>query len=789
MGDFNCVMNIEERIGNAVRQREMEPMRRCISECELQDIPYSGHFYTWSNKQATEDRVWSKLDRVMANQIWLEKFQSANAVFLTEGCSDHWPAILRMNSEVGKGRKPFKYFQMWQQAPDYYQRVQQAWEVEIRGTAMFKVSQKLKKVKNSLKELNKMGFNNLQAEDTRTYQELVKIQEALHKYPLNTDLMQKEKEAAINYNQAHGSYMQYLRQKAKATWIREGDENSSLFHSCIRKRTLQNNVYAIRDMGGRIQDSPEGIQDAFVDYYKDLLGKAKEGRTQVHQKIIQKGSVLQEDQRRKLIQPFTKEEVRKAIFSIPGNKSPGPDGFGTHFYKHNWGLIGEEVSNAILDFFETGKLLKEINNTLLVLIPKVAKPLEVSEFRPIACCNTIYKGITKLLCSRLKEVLPDLVSENQGAFVHDRYIVHNIMVCQDLVRRYGRKNNSPSCMIKLDLKKAYDTVEWSFLEEMLRAMCFPNLFIVWIMECITSPRFSLVLNGSPTGYFKSCRGLRQGDPLSPLLFVLGMEYLSRILNNLHEDSNFNFHPRCKGIRLTHMCFADDLIMCCKGEKKSVDALLKCFNEFSSTSGLQANKSKTELYTSGMKEVEVNQVLNESGFKKGKMPFKYLGVPICSKRVNASQCEVLIEKMTTRIRTWSSRHISFAGRSQLINSVLMSIQQYWAQVFILPTSVLQSIEQICRSYLWSGHWCSNRPGYIAWENVCRPKKEGGLGFKSMQQWNLANMVDMCGLWSKSRTVYGLNGSIQSILRDRSGGTIDHPQMLAGIGKKYVKQKRK
>ncbi|KAL2901192.1 LINE-1 retrotransposable element ORF2 protein [Bienertia sinuspersici] len=144
MGDFNCVMNIEERIGNAVRQREMDPMRRCISECEFQDIPYSGHFYTWSNKQATEDRVWSKLDRVMANEIWLEKFQSANAVFLTEGCSDHCPAILRMNFEVGKGRKPFKYFQMWQQAPDYYQRVQQAWEVEIRGTAMLRTQEPIR---------------------------------------------------------------------------------------------------------------------------------------------------------------------------------------------------------------------------------------------------------------------------------------------------------------------------------------------------------------------------------------------------------------------------------------------------------------------------------------------------------------------------------------------------------------------------------------------------------------------------------------------------------------------
>ncbi|KAL2904979.1 LINE-1 retrotransposable element ORF2 protein [Bienertia sinuspersici] len=703
-------VDMEERIGNIVRQREMESMRNCIATCNIQDIPYSGHFYTWSNKQMADDRVWSELDRIMANDEWLEAYKHANAIFLTEGCSDHCPGLVRMNFEVGMGRKPFKYFRMWQLAPDYTERIKHAWGEELRGTVMYKIVQKLKRVKASMKELNKQGFNNMQAEDSKRYQEMVGIQEKLHRDPLNAALMEEEKEATHQYHLAHKKYIQYLKQKAKA----------------------------IKDRSGQLKDSLEGIQSAFVDYYSDLLGWKLGDRDAVKTDIVNRGPVLTEEQKKRMTLPFSRREVKEAIFSIHGDKSPGLDGFGTHFYKHNWELIGEEVTTAILDFFNSGKLLKEINNTFLVLIPKVSKPQDVSEFRPIACCNTIYKGITKLLCLRLKEVLPDLISENQGAFVHGRYIVDNIMVCQDLVRRYGRKNNTPSCMIKLDLRKAYDTVDWNFIEEMLQELNFPKAFIEWVMECISTPSFSLVLNGSSYGHFKSCRGLRQGDPLSPLLFVLGMEYLSRTLNRLNEDPEFKLHPRCKGIQLTHMCFADDLIMCCRGEKKSVDRILQAFNVLSNTSGLQANNSKTELFTSGMKEEEVQQIIAESGFKRGKLPFKYLGVPISSKRVNASQCEVLIEKMTARIRTWSSRHISFAGRSQLINSVLMSIQQYWAQVFVLPVSVLHSIEQICRSYLWSGQWHLNKPGYISWENVCRPKKEGGMGFKNIHQWNSANM---------------------------------------------------
>ncbi|KAL2927668.1 LINE-1 retrotransposable element ORF2 protein [Bienertia sinuspersici] len=567
-----------------------------------------------------EDRVWSKLDRIMADEEWLEFYKHANAIFLTEGCSDHCPGLVRMNFEVGIGRKPFEYFRMWQLAPDYAERVKQAWGEGVRGTAMYKLVQKLKRVKASMKDLNKQGFNNMQAEDSKRYQEMVGIQEKLHNDPMNA-LMEEEKEATRQYNLAHKKYMQYLKQKAKVAWLREGDDNTALFHSCLRKRTLQNHVYTIRDRTGAMQDSSEGIQSAFVHYYTELLGRKMGDRDAVKPDTARRGPVLTEDQKKRMTQPFTRSEVKKAIFSIHGNKSLRLDGFRTHFYKHNWELIGEEVTTAILDFFNSGKLLKEINNTFLVLIPKVSKPQDVSEFRPIACCNTIYKGITKLLCIRLKEVLPDLISENQGAFVHGRYIVHNIMVCQDIVRRYGRKNNSPSCMIKLDLRKAYDTVDWKFIEEMLQELNFPNVFTEWVMECISTPSFSLVLNGSSYGYFKSCRGLRQGDPLSPLLFVLGMEYLSKTLNMLNDDPEFKQHPRCKGIQLTHMCFADDLIMCYRGEKKLVDKILQAFNIFSRTSGLQANNSKTELFTSGMKE-EVKQIIAESGFNRGRLPFKY-----------------------------------------------------------------------------------------------------------------------------------------------------------------------
>ncbi|KAL2930341.1 LINE-1 retrotransposable element ORF2 protein [Bienertia sinuspersici] len=566
MGDFNCVLNIEEKIGNAVRAGEMEAARCCMEDCGMQDIPYSGHYYTWSNKQVASERVFTKLDRVMANDQWLEVYKNMNAIFLAKGCSDHSPALLRMNQGEGNGKKPFKYFRMWQQASDYKSRVKDAWKGNTQGTAMFNLVQKMKRVKETLKTLNKSGFCSVQAAERLAYQQLLEAQDAIQTDPHNAQLIEKEINADKEYREKHKNYMQFLRQKAKIDWVREGDENSALFHSSIRKRRIQNTVYTIKDKAGVFHDTPDGVQKAFLDYYQELLGSNIGDRRPVNREIVQTGPVVSEEHNLTLTNPFTPADVKKVVFSLNGDKAPGPDGFGAHFFKHNWEIIGEDTTKAVLSFFESGRLLKEVNNTFISLVPKVSCPQDVTEFRPIACCNTIYKIITKMLCLRLKEVLPDLISENQGAFVHGRYIVHNIMVCQDLVRKYGRKNVSPSCMIKLDLRKAYDTVEWSFVQEMLEALNFPQKFIGWIMTCMTTPKFSLVLNGSPCGYFKTTRGLRQGDPLSPLLFVIGMEYLSRIMRKLQENPSFKMHPRCKGLNLTHMCFADDLILCCKGKR-------------------------------------------------------------------------------------------------------------------------------------------------------------------------------------------------------------------------------
>ncbi|XP_056694811.1 uncharacterized protein [Spinacia oleracea] len=279
------------------------------------------------------------------------------------------------------------------------------------------------------------------------------------------------------------------------------------------------------------------------------------------------GFVVPDSMHDVLCASFSDVEIQKDMFSIDGNKAPDPDGF----YK--------------------------------------------SIFQGLLAYILLLKCISKLMCSRLKLFLYDVISPAQGAFVAGRQIVYNILVCQDIVKRYTRNIGSPKCMIKIDLRKAYESILWPFVEEMFLARNFP----------------------------KKMWGLRQGDTLSPLLFVICMEYLSRLLI------------------------------------------------------LHANEVKSSIYVVNVKPDVLDDLVYLSIFKLGKSPFNYLGVPISSKKLNVKDCEILVDKFTLRVRSWGSKTLSYAGRVQL---VLLSMHSYWASIFILPKAILRKVVDVCRQFLWN-----------------------------------------------------------------------------------------
>lgn len=265
--------------------------------------------------------------------------------------------------------------------------------------------------------------------------------------------------------------------------------------------------------------------------------------------------------------------------------------------------------------------------------------------------------------------------------------------------------------------------------------------------CTVSYRYSI--NGVRSHILKAERDLRQGDPISPLLFVLMMEYLHRILLQLKDELDFNFHPKCERLNIVNLCFADGLLLFVRGDIQSVELLMDQFNKFSISTGLVVNKQKCRLYCGGLRRNLTSHLISITRFVEGKLPVKYLGVPLTTRKLTIRLCQPLIDKITARIRHWSSKLLTYAGKMQLIRSVLHAMSNYWMQIFPLPKNVIHHIEALCRSFLWSGIAEITRRAPIAWDKVCDTKNVGGLNLTSLLEWNSCNIAKL--LWNICRKV--------------------------------------
>ncbi|KAL2246952.1 UNVERIFIED_CONTAM: hypothetical protein Sindi_2547500 [Sesamum indicum] len=280
----------------------------------------------------------------------------------------------------------------------------------------------------------------------------------------------------------------------------------------------------------------------------------------------------------------------------------------------------------------------------------------------------------------------------------------------------------PGVPLKVDIRKAYDTVEWDFMIAVMELFGFPSTFVKWIEVCVTTPTFSVGLNGKPHGFFPGARGLRQGDPVSPYLFVLVMEVLQLgLLQLIDQDELFSFHWKCDTARVFQLGFADDVLLFCHADMDSIRVFKTGLDRFAEWSGLWLNEDKSHLIISRSAQGLREEMMTVLGFQEGILPMKYLGLPLLSSRLTISDCRPLLLKIDKRIAGWEGISLSYAGRVQIIKSVLMALSLYWASAFILPKKVINEIEKRLRTFLWKGTTTSGYPK-VAWKDLCRSKDE-------------------------------------------------------------------
>lgn len=628
-----------------------------------------------------------KLDRGLANLQWRMIFPDAFIEVLCRLHSDHNPLLLRLGGLPKKrGPRPFKFEAAWIVHNDYQEAVQDAW-----GRRRGKPIEALAQVRDQSIVFNRDVFGSIFKRKRHIEARFKGIQKALERVD-SLSLYHLEQSLQHEFN--HILFQEELLwfQKSRENWVKLGDKNTSFFHAQTVIRRRRNKIQGLSLPNGIWTNDEEVLQLEAQAYFKNLFCS---NHTLLEEHLgIDNIPTISEEERIILSSPVSKEEVFGALSTMKPFKAPGPDGFQAVFFKQYWSIVGEDVWKLVSDAFTFGKIDPALADTLIALIPKVDSSKTFKEFRPISLCNTMYKILTKVLVHRIRPILCKLIGPFQSNFHPGRGTTDNAIVLQEIVHTMRKsKKKKGEVAYKIDLEKAYDHVDWKFLKRTLSDFGFPTTIINLIMSCVTTSSLSILWNGNRLPSFSPTRGLRQGDPLSPYLFVLCMEKLSLAIQSEVTKGNWiPFQVPRNGPSVSHLLFADDVLLFTKARSSQARLVSAILAKFGRVSGLKVNVNKSRaFFSSGLPNSKARKCLEITQIREAKSLGKYLGFPLRHGRASRKDFEFIIEKMNTRLASCKHRLLNRAGRVALASSVLTSMPSYYMQVCWLPQSVCAKID--------------------------------------------------------------------------------------------------
>jgi hypothetical protein len=387
------------------------------------------------------------------------------------------------------------------------------------------------------------------------------------------------------------------------------------------------------------------------------------------------------------------------IQEMPNGKAPGQDGFTVEFFKACWEVVKHDVYRVVEDSRQSTSILKVLNATMITLIPKENEARTPDRYKPIALCNVVYKIISKVIANILKPILPTLISQEEAGFVEGRQIMDNIIHAHELIHTLKIQRRG-GMIIQLDLAKSYDKISWHYMVKTQEAFGFTQHWINWIINLVSMTNYSLLINGAPTKPFWPTRGIRQGDPLSPFMFILMMEGLSRSIKSATTTGEITgLKPFENFPTSTHQQFVDDTLLHGIPMVKEAKTFKRILEEFGEASRAEINHSKSMIYFFNTNFAIQRNLTNILGFECKTLPTKYLGIPLTDRAYKMSTLEGVLNKLQERVKNWLYRSLNLAGRLVLTKTVLQAIPTYMMSVFPAPKGILQKIRTIQRDFLW------------------------------------------------------------------------------------------
>lgn len=666
--------------------------------------------YTWrrpNGKQA------SRLDMFWISALFL------NMLVRVDICpffrSDHSSVFLelRFSSSIHRGPGIWKFNTNHLRDPTFVQMVNEFWRFwQSQKGSFFAVSAWWDAGKARLREHIQLFCRTKASAFKRKLRTLDYTLKHLQRRETNgesvSSLLQEVKAeiAEMHRQQARGA-----RIRAQIQWAEEGERSSAFFLRLEIKKGQRRLIHSIQTLSGIITSSFQSILAAWVQFYSLLLSTQPLHYSEQTFFLNHLRLKLTTQDRDLCEGILTNAECKTAVDAMAHGKSPGIDGLPVEFYQAFWELLGDDLVEVLNSCYEANQLSASQRSGIITLLYKKGNPLYMSNWRPITLLCVDYKIAAKALANRLLLVIHLVTHPNQSCGVPGRNASASIRVLKDIVSQ-ANSNHVGGAILSLDQEKAFDRVEWSYLHHILTRMNFGPSFRAWITLFYSQIKSSVLVNGELSAFFSVSRGLRQGCPLSPLLYILVAE---TIASAIRHDSSISGYTLPNGTTLKLCQYADDTSVVLTSIS-GIHSLFRLFHRYETASGAKLNVAKSHGLLLGpwrsRNETSVHLSWSTSHIT-------VLGASLSS--VGEEIWDSKIHEISTICASWQQRSLSFHGRAIVINSLALSKLWYLATNAVIPDKVIQPINQIIFRFVWN-----KKREWLARTSVTQPPRQGGLG---------------------------------------------------------------
>ncbi|KAF3780694.1 Transposon TX1 uncharacterized protein [Nymphaea thermarum] len=691
--------------------------RKCVSiliwevgEFGLFDVPSTNGTFTWSNNK--NPPILRRLDRIFLSPELFSVFPSSFLVLGPRHLSDHAPLLLTLlRGRPSIGHVRFRFELWWLRDDSFVATVPNWWARAVDGSGKFS-----EVADWDAEILSLQASDNISAVQSSR---LLCLQCLTQEWRIRESI--------------------HWQQRSRLGWFAHGDQNSRFFHLAASQRCRQTLLQSM-NIGGRVFLGDD-ILPALSAHFREFYSKPLHFRTTLpdfHISPLSVSCVIS------LERPFLHQEIKSAVWALSSGKAPGIDGFPVEFFRTFWEVCSADVFAFCDEFASNSVFLKEFNQATCVLVPKRLNPTDVTHFRPISILGTPYKIIAKLLSLRLAPVLPFIINPFQVAFVKGRRLQDAVVLANEVVHSLYCLR-LPSFILKLHISKAFDSVSWEFLSDLLTRLAFGPSIRQWIMSLVTGAQLAVSFNGKHGDFFSLERGLRQGCPLSPLLFNLVAESFSALFHHATVVGFLTPHSLPHLQTFSTLQYVDDfLLFGCTSRQQIVRTLL-ILRVFELISGLSINSAKCHLFLIHVDPATVLLAEACFGCKATSLPMDYLGLQITLSPPAPSFWNGVEQKLTDRLQCWQGKLLSLPGRITLAKHCLALVPLHALVVFRPPVAVLRRFDKLIRKFIWDGDRSSDRLAH--WDVVAFPCFLGGAGVTNLSR---ASESSLCSWWWRLAT---------------------------------------